>query len=860
MPRTLQSLIQKAYGGDSHDRVRRDLLLQVSIFLVISCLLIVKPLATSLLLSQYGVEIMPIAYGVIAVAAVVFHYALRGVSRRVSTARLTIGNLIVQAVIFSGIAILFLSDTVTGAVSFSLYVYISLFALLTVSYFYQYCQSLLTIREAKKTLSRVAAAAIAGGVFGGYYAFVAVKVMGNTGLICTCVVFLLLSLIALVIVHKNFTPQLQEESDLGKTRAPRSRNVMRVPHARMVALIIGLGVVVAKLVDYQFNYIAALHFDAEEVLTSFFGFWYSTLNIIGLLLQIFLTKKVIDRLGITVSMSLMPVLLLLATIAMIITPALLCAILLKTAEGSLKQSLYKTSTEINIMPIAAHIRAKVKTFVDVVVDSLASGVAGVLIYIVINQMDLPFWMVAVVNGLVMIAWLLVIYLSRRTYIHQLRKKILNHDDLQEQVLDEVEIRASLRAQDASRRQRNRSDDIVSLMEHTSAAVRSSALETYLQDRSIDAISHDLTEQILSDSSYLVRRHYLWNQLSVIETTEQLDELYATHTPVNQYVLTAALAEAVKGHKNKMSKYQLRRRIKRRWLDRAFIQKHPMARRAIYRAILISGHRDYIAEVGDELRLGSPFRPTILRAVRIANPPSFFPILLDLKVEDAIRPLWLKALAQYTPRLIQEIKRTESNQWRSMILLMPALHHRPERDTMTLLMDLLQHPRLAVRRRAMSVLNKIRIKHPELDYDQSLIKRRFSRELRRARVMIRAQHTINMLTDEQWTLLQISKKSTRTQLRKHRRSLTLSIFIMLGLMTRRDDIHLVYYALKSGKTDEVLDYLDQILKYRTRNRVVPLLESLSQPHEMNGYAGRPMSVMKLRSYLHRLMQQSVQAAV
>ena len=46
------------------------------------------------------------------------------------------------------------------------------------------------------------------------------------------------------------------------------------------------------------------------------------------------------------------------------------------ADGSLKQSINKAAIELLIMPISPEIKNQTKTFIDVFVDSLATGIIG----------------------------------------------------------------------------------------------------------------------------------------------------------------------------------------------------------------------------------------------------------------------------------------------------------------------------------------------------------------------------------------------------------------------------------------------------------------------------------------------------
>jgi AAA family ATP:ADP antiporter len=53
-----------------------------------------------------------------------------------------------------------------------------------------------------------------------------------------------------------------------------------------LALIMGISVVVAKLVEFQFSSIASERFKDPDQLTAFFGFWFSTANVLSLAVQL----------------------------------------------------------------------------------------------------------------------------------------------------------------------------------------------------------------------------------------------------------------------------------------------------------------------------------------------------------------------------------------------------------------------------------------------------------------------------------------------------------------------------------------------------------------------------------------------
>ena len=151
-----------------------------------------------------------------------------------------------------------------------------------------------------------------------------------------------------------------------------------------IAVVVGISVLVAKLVDYQYSDYASRLIEDQDELTSFFGFWFSTLSVISLLIQLFLTKRIVGTFGVGKSLLWLPSGILLGSILLLLLPQLWVVIFIKIVDGSLKQSVNKAATELFSIPIPIEIKKKTKTFTDVVVDSIATGLAGFILIFFVN--------------------------------------------------------------------------------------------------------------------------------------------------------------------------------------------------------------------------------------------------------------------------------------------------------------------------------------------------------------------------------------------------------------------------------------------------------------------------------------------
>lgn len=149
----------------------------------------------------------------------------------------------------------------------------------------------------------------------------------------------------------------------------------------MLASIVGVSVIVANLVDYQFNAVVEASIGSKDGRTAFFGVWLSNLSIVSLGIQLFLTRRMLSKLGVVASLLLLPLGIFVGAVSILIFPELWAAVLIKVADGSFKQSINKASFELLYLPVPSSVKTQAKSFIDVFVDSLATGVGGVMLII-----------------------------------------------------------------------------------------------------------------------------------------------------------------------------------------------------------------------------------------------------------------------------------------------------------------------------------------------------------------------------------------------------------------------------------------------------------------------------------------------
>ncbi|WP_066221827.1 NTP/NDP exchange transporter [Formosa haliotis] len=404
----------------NEDELQKTLLLQLNVFLLITTLLVVKPTINSLFLSTLTANALPLAYILTAISAVIGSYFYDRFLERFPLNRvieLTILGCLLCLIIF-GIALNLHVDL--GYLLYIPYIWVAIYGLLTTSQFWILANLVYNIREAKRVFGFIGAGAIAGGIFGGYLTSLLTRFLDSENLLFVAAFILFFCLpITRFIWKKNVvkTGVLPRKHKIAHRGESPFTLIKQSKLLSLMAVVIGISVMVAKLVDYQYSHYASELILNSEDLTSFFGFWFSTLSVVSLLIQLFLTKRIVGTFGVGKSLLWLPTGILIGSIVLLFVPQLGVVVFIKIVDGSLKQSVNKSATELLSIPIPIDIKKKTKTFIDVVIDSIATGLAGLILIFFINGLNIHSIYVSIITIVLIVIWIGYIFKLRIAYIN-----------------------------------------------------------------------------------------------------------------------------------------------------------------------------------------------------------------------------------------------------------------------------------------------------------------------------------------------------------------------------------------------------------------------------------------------------------
>ncbi|MBN1350164.1 hypothetical protein JXJ21_12190 [candidate division KSB1 bacterium] len=423
-----EKLVHKTFDIRQGEGLRVTLM-WLYIFLIISSLLIVKPVVTSLFLSKFGAEKLAYVFILIAISAAPISSYYSKLLRKINLNIIIIRTLQIVIVFLVIFRIFLLVNILEGWILYLCYVLVAIFAVISSSQFWILANLIFNAREAKRLFGFVGAGAIAGGIFGGYLTNFFAPLFGSENLIFFCIGFLSICIPIIRKLWSEFSKHGEQEKLLKRQHEEKFfeqplRLIKSSRHLFFLASLVGIGVLVGKIVEYQFSAVASIHIIDKDELTAFFGFWLSNLNIASLLIQLFFTRRVVGVFGVGTSLFFLPIGILVGSLAVLISPVLWAAVLLKISDGSLKNSVNKAGMELLALPIPLEIKNTAKSFIDIFVDSFATGISGILLGIFALGFEFSVRQISLIIIPLLAFWIYLVIRVRVEYIQTFRLKLI----------------------------------------------------------------------------------------------------------------------------------------------------------------------------------------------------------------------------------------------------------------------------------------------------------------------------------------------------------------------------------------------------------------------------------------------------
>jgi ATP:ADP antiporter, AAA family len=408
---------------------RRVGIMVALLFFLLAANNVIKVVRDALFLSRFPISDLAYVYLLAALIAGVIIAVYTRYTVRLPLYRLILGSnvfIISNVIMFWFLIVVFNF----GWAIYVFYIWSAIVSVLAVAQFWTFAGLIFTSREAKRLFGIFSAGGSLGAMLGGFGSGWAVNLFMETDELFWLIGALFAGALAVVWLAGSELSELQtvaraEIPTSGEARAGYQTSALGAIRAsRYLQLIAGaifVSVAVSTLIDFQFKAAAKTAYPSQDSLTAFFGSYYAWVAIITFFSQAVLTRRVLTSFGLIPGLLLLPAGLFAGSLGILVWPGLFSTTATRLTDAVLRTSVNQSGMEILYLPLSATVKKQVKMFLDVVLQRLGDGAAGliVLFYALFIMQSNPASLAYLSVGLIII-WAMFVFALRGGYVEALR--------------------------------------------------------------------------------------------------------------------------------------------------------------------------------------------------------------------------------------------------------------------------------------------------------------------------------------------------------------------------------------------------------------------------------------------------------
>ena len=433
------------------------LLLAMNVFIILTAYYLMKPSRDALVLAEGSAELKSYLSAGVAVLLVPLVQLYGRLADKVPRMRL------ISLVTYGFVALLvvfYLLAQLNVPLSIPFFLYVSIFNLMVIAQFWSFANDIYTTEEGERLFPIIVFGMSLGAVLGAAIATLLIGPLGHYGLMLVAGGLMLLSL--LITKHVDRKQRHRTESHLppAQTTAemPAATGQFRLETGEFKALteeqaresgsgegafalvfktryllLIALMVLLTNWVNTLGGYILdvtvkeaaqvavaagqAGGLDEGEYIARFLGGFFTGVNLLGVLAQMFIVSRMIKYVGVKGSLLALPIIALLGNGAIVVAPVLAVVRIAKTAENATDYSLQNTLKNALWLPTTREQKYKAKQAIDAFFARLGDLLQAAVVFVGTTYLALNVGGFAVVNVVLAVIWIAVVVAIGREYVH-----------------------------------------------------------------------------------------------------------------------------------------------------------------------------------------------------------------------------------------------------------------------------------------------------------------------------------------------------------------------------------------------------------------------------------------------------------
>ncbi len=834
----MSALIERLFGMN-HRELQRSLPLFAYLFLIMAGTVAGKAARDALFLDRFSAVDLPYADIAIAVIVGIVMSVYIRVGERLNLRNLQVVTLLGFAASALGLWWWASVDVREGRELFLIiYVWVGILSVVAPAQVWTLANFVLTTREAKRVFGLIGSGAILGWIVGGALTRLAVGEFGTEAMLpLTALMLVVCAGLVVLIWRQRPAGTRSEATGPEAVSAGGLRAALDVlgssPYLKAIGAVILFSSLATTVEAWQFKAIAKQSIPDTDRLAMFFGTFAMSAGAISLVLQLFLTGRILRRGGVGITLFIVPVALTISSMGVLLTGTLAAVILLRASDQVLRYSIDKATVELLYLPVPASQVFGVKSFIDTVVYRMGDGIGGVLILVFATALG---WSPAQMSWIclaLLAGWIAAATVARREYVDSLRESIHQHrldaerasaptlDRAATELLtarlhgDTAEIVYALGLFEIAH-DRKVHPAVRGLLKHSSPEVRRRAVA--LLSRAGDLSVQDDVTELLKDPDLEVRteallyltEHTAADPLARIESVGDFEGFSI------RAAMVAFLARPGRAQNLDAARVMLSRMV-----DETGPDSH---RTRLEAARLLSSLPD---EFDREVRIliqdedVDVARAAIAAAGRLRK-RIYVGRIIERLAEPALVSAAVEALSQFGDRIVGTLRDMLVDAEGSIEVrraIPEVLQSIGSAGAQAVLTESVLDGDVVLRYRCIAALNKLGQLHPERRVDRKIIESVLAAEImghyRSYQVMGTLVRSLREVADP-------VRQGIEESIEKERER----IFRLLKMLYPEHDLHSAYVGLQSADAnvhDNALEFLDSVLPPQVRGLLIPVLD-------------------------------------
>ncbi len=409
------------------------LLLTLNVYLLLTTYYIVKPVREALILAGGGAELKSytsVGQALLLLAAVPIYAAIASKvprKRLINMVTIFFAACMVGFYVLAKIGIPYL-----GVIFF---LWVGIFNLMVIAQFWSFANDIYTPEQGKRLFAIIAFGASFGAVSGSVISKVLIAPLGVEQMLVVAAAILMTTLILTNVIdaREKRQPRLSaaepskdvEEEPMGKEGA--FGLVMRNKYLLLIAFLMLflnwvnttgeyiLGRVVAQKAADLVAAGQSGGLDERQVIGEFYSGFFSIVNIVGVVMQLFLVSRILKYVGVRVALLILPVIALGGYLILAIYPMLTAVRWAKTAENATDYSLQNTVRNVLFLPTTREQKYKAKQAIDTFFVRIGDMLSAAVVFVGTAVLSFGTAQFAMVNLVLVAVWMVIAVMIGREH-------------------------------------------------------------------------------------------------------------------------------------------------------------------------------------------------------------------------------------------------------------------------------------------------------------------------------------------------------------------------------------------------------------------------------------------------------------